>query len=616
MAQKFVGIDLGNRKVKVVVAAAGLRGAQVISVWEQDVAPDKPSEGGQGDPLDAAIDTALRMLGERGLRHLPTGVSLPGDAGSYRVLSFPFDDPRQIAQALSFELDGQFPVPIEELVTDHIVIKRGDGKGRALVVAVKRAMIEHVTARFSLANIDLKVVTTGVLGLAQALASTPVPPLPPGTTGTVEPLTLVVDFGDKSTELVALASTGPVAARTMRRGGRQLRRELEKAWRLDGQSVETVLQRDASCDDPIVRRALQPLLREIEHTRQWLKAELGGQVVELRLAGGVARLRGLDRWLAHETKLDTALVMPKESGALKHVLGRDWTSSLVALGTAVAAGRRPLIQLLDAFEGSSGEGMWVQQHFSSVAALGIAIVAFAGVDTMVRLRAAERERDAYAEELERETLAVFGSSLATRDEIQAKLDEAEGGASKNLIPERGALEVLELVTKSATPKGGRPAPTGLPPGYTQGIGPDGSPAIIGPDGSPAQLDPTGQPIIPPPSSDDDGEEGGEGGENAQPEGPRNLPPVPSDAGVVADDELVFSSVDIRELKIDLGITATRATAQDRLAAKLADYTCVRDITKGMTRDRNDRVTFEMSIDHNCYFGNVGTKGGVTEETDG
>ncbi|HLT36008.1 MAG TPA: hypothetical protein VK034_06975, partial [Enhygromyxa sp.] len=155
MAQKFVGVDLGNRKVKIVVATAGLRGAQVLHVWEQEVVGDKD------DPIDAVIDTALRMIKERGLGHLPTGVALPGDAGSYRVLSFPFDDPRQIAQAINFELDGQFPVPIDQLVTDHLTIKRGDGRGRALVVAVKRSVIERVVARMQLADIDLKLVTTG-----------------------------------------------------------------------------------------------------------------------------------------------------------------------------------------------------------------------------------------------------------------------------------------------------------------------------------------------------------------------------------------------------------------------------------------------------------------------
>jgi Tfp pilus assembly PilM family ATPase len=619
MAQKFVGVDLGNRRVKVAVVTTGLRGAQVLYVWEQDVQDNKSAaaeakgeakvEAVKVDPIDAAIDTALRMLRERGLRHLPTGVALPGDAGSYRVLSFPFDDARQIAQALSFELDGQFPVPIEQMVTDHIVIKRGDGRGRALVVAAKRTQVEHVRARFKLADIDLKLITTGALGIAQALASTPIPPLPPGSPSNIEPLSLVVDFGDKSTELVALGSSGPVAARSMRRGGRQLRRELERAWGLDAAAVEAALERDASTEDPHVRRALQPLVREIEHSRQWLKAELAGQVVELRLSGGVARLRGLDRWLAQETGLDTALANPKESGALRHVQGRDWTGSLVALGTAVATGRRPLIQLADNYEGGGAEGLWIQQHFSTIAALGIAIVAFAGVDTMVRIKAAERERDAYAAELERETLTVFGSSLTNSDAIMAKLGEVEDGDQAVQIPERGALEILEIVSKSSAPKGGRVPPGQLPPGYTTGIGPDGAPAVIGPDGLPATNDAAGNPLVVPsmlggPTSSGDGETEGEDEAPAEPP-PPVAPVADSNAGILGDDELVFALVDIRPLKIDLDLSATRATAQDRLAVKLEQYGCVKGITKGMVRDRNERKSFEMSIDHNCYVGSVG-----------
>jgi Tfp pilus assembly PilM family ATPase len=635
MAQKFVGVDLGNRRVKVAVVTAGLRGAQVLHVWEQDVSGDAPKPGdakvephasdsshSSHSSIDAAIDTALRMLRERGLRHLPTGVALPGDAGSYRVLSFPFDDARQIAQAITFELDGQFPVPIEQLVTDHIAIKRGDGRGRALVVAAKRGLVEHVSARFKLADIDLKLITTGALGIAQALASTPIPPLPPGSPNNVEPLSLVVDFGDKSTELVALGSSGPIAARSMRRGGRQLRRELERAWKLDSAALEAVLLRDASTDDPQVRRALQPLLREIEHSRQWLKAEFGGQVVELRLSGGVARLRGLDRWLAQETGLDTALAAPKESAALRQVQGRDWSGSLVALGTAVATGRRPLIQLADSIE-IGGEGLWIQQHFATIAALGIAIVAFAGVDTMVRIKAAEREREAYELELERETISMFGMPLATTDAIRNKLAEVDGGDLKAQIPERGALEILEIVSKVSTPKGGRvPPPTAnqLPSGYTLGAGPDGAPTIFGPDGAPATSDPAGNPMSP---SMFAAMQQGEGEEEGETEGgpaagaaPLVAPVADSNAGILGDDELMFAMVDIRPLKIDLDLSATRATAQDRLAVKLKQYGCVRTITKGMVRDRNERKSFEMSIDHNCYIGSVGITEPMSEDGDG
>lgn len=602
MAQKFVGVDLGNRKVKIVVASAGLRGAQVMQVWEQEVERKQ-------DSLDAAIDTALRMIKERGLGHLPTGVALPGDAGSYRVLSFPFDDARQIAQAIHFELDGQFPVPIEQLVTDHLPIKRGDGRGRALVVAVKRTVIERVVARLQLADIDLKLVTTGALAIAQALASTPVPAAAPGTDASLQPVTLVVDFGYRSTELVALGSNGPMAARSMRRGGRQLIRELQRTWRLDQQAAELALERDGSVDDPMVRRALQPFLREIEHTRQWLRAEFGCVVTELRVCGGLASLRGLPQWLAQETKLETSPVAPKESGALRQVQGRDWTRTIVALGTAIATGRRPLIQLHDAYDSGGGEGAWFQQHFSTVAALGIAVLAFAGVDTMVRVKAGQRERSAYLAELEQETTELFGESLTTSAAVRAKLAEAEGGGTSNAIPERGALEVLELLTKAATPKGGRQSPQpgamALPPGYTTGVDATGATVVYGPDGSPVPLDPTGAPIIP-----DDQEEGDSEGTSSGP-----APVTDPNAGILADDELLFSTVDIRELKIELSVSATRATAQDRLAVKLDEYACVRTVTGGSIKQRNERQAFDMSIDHNCFTGSIALQG-ASEDGEG
>lgn len=615
MAQKFVGIDLGNRKVKIVVATAGLRGAQVMHVWEQDVAGRDGAKDDSHDPLAMALDTALRMIKERGLGHLPTGVALPGDAGSYRVLSFPFDDPRQIAQAINFELDGQFPIPIEQLVTDHLAIKRGDGRGRALVVAVKRAVIERVVARLQLADIDLKLVTTGALAVAQALASTPVPAVPPGTDPGLQPVTLVVDFGHKSTELVAVGGTGPIAARSMRRGGRQLVRELQKTWRLDPQAAELALERDGSVDDPMVRRALQPFLREIEATRQWLRAEFGCLVVELRVCGGVAGLRGLIPWLGQELELEVGPVAPKESGALRQVQGRDWTRSIVALGAAVATGRRPLIQLHDAYDSGGGEGAWFQQHFSTLATLGVAILAFAGVDTMVRIKAAQRERSAYVAELESETSAVFGESLADAAAVRAKLGEAEGGGAISAVPERGALEVLELLTKSAAPKGGRQlamADTGLPPGYTTGTDASGAMVVLGPDGSPVPLDSTGAPMIPTLGSpDDDGEGEGEG--EAPPAGP--APVTDENAGILADDDLLFSSVEIRELKIELSLSATRATAQDRLGVKLKQYACIRGITKGSIKERNERKSFDMSIDHNCFTGSVAMEG-VSEDGEG
>ncbi|NVB36719.1 pilus assembly protein PilM [Pseudenhygromyxa sp. WMMC2535] len=609
MAQKFVGIDLGNRKVKIAVITSGLRGVQVLHVWEQAI---QPAEKEGGHPLDPAIDATLQLIRERGLKHLPTGISLPGGEGSYRVLSFPFDDPRQIAQAIDFEIDGQFPLPIEQLAVDHLAVKRGDGRGRALVVAAKRANIDHIVARMQLAGVDLRVVTTGALAMAQAMAGTPTPPLPPSVEPELQPVSLIVDMGEKSTDLVTLGEKGPVAARSLRRGGRQLVRELAKLWRIDKAAAQAALEREGTLNDPAVRRAMQPLLREIEHTRTWLRAEVGCHVVEIRLSGGTL-LRDLGTWLQAETGVEVGPVAPRESPQLRGVEGHDWSGSLIALGTAMATGRRPLIQLHDAFEGG-GEGQWIQQHLSTLLALGVAILCFATVDTLVRVRAAERHRDAYLAELEGESLRAFGQQLSSSAEVQAKLASVEGGDINSKIPERGALEVLEALTKLAAPAGGREqaAPIELPPGYTSSVDETGQVVVLTPDGQPVPLAADGTPMLPA-ADDPTGAAASQPEAETPAEDPAAGPPVVTDpnAGILADDDLVFSYIEIRELKTEMKLSATRTSAQDRLARKLEQVNCIQEVKTGKVNERNDRRVFEMNFDHNCFYGNLAT--GMTSE---
>ena len=231
----------------------------------------------------------------------------------------------------------------------------------------------------------------------------------------------------------------------------------------------------------------------------------------------------------------------------------------------------------------------------------MAILVFAAIDTLVRIRAAERERDAYVTELEAETQREFGEPLTSGAAVRAKLADVEGGGMSGQIPERGALELLEMLTRVATPKGGRPPPPAaggqLPPGYTMGMGADGNPTVLGPDGQPASLDAAGNPVA-------------AGGEPA----PVALSPVPdSNAGIVADDQLQMASVEIRELKVEMRLAATRATAQDRLAVKLEEIECIGPITKGMIKQRNDRESFDMSISHNCFYGSMAQSGDASAD---
>lgn len=592
MAQKFVGIDLGSHHVKGVVVSAGVRGVQLVDAWSEPVGP-VPEDDPEVDPLGAVLAAALSALKQRRLLATPLGLTLPPALCSYRVLSFPFADERRIAQAVAFEAEGQFPVPVDELMHGHVIVPGSGGGGRALVAAARRDKVEPIQAIIKRAGVELKVVTSGAVAMAQVAARPPQSPVPPALSEHgLEPVSLLVDLGHSSTQLVALGVKGPRAIRTSRRGGRDITAAIAKAYGMSPAEAEAAKHRDAflphnglppMSDEQldagrVVARALEPILREIAQTRMWLRATYKLEVTQLVLAGGGAALQGLPAYLLEQTGLPAEPFHP-QALLVKDAGGRDLTRHAAALGAAFGAAKRPLLQLQDAGGGAS-EGSWVQERMSSLIAIGVAVMAFGALDTIAQVKALEAELAAYEEELDAATLATFGESLPA-NKVDAKLAEVEGQDITSLVPEKGALDVLAMIAEAATPSdlGQGPLPGAVVPG---------APGAVDPE--------TGEPIEP----EDGAVDGGEPGEPPAAEAEKKkIEIVDPSRGIVMSDELTLDMVDIRERKIELKIQANTSTAQDRLNSKLKQNTCITNITNGKVRGEG-RKTFDMSMDNNCY----------------
>ncbi|TPV93375.1 MAG: hypothetical protein B7733_20735 [Myxococcales bacterium FL481] len=581
MANKYVGIDLGSHQVKLALVKGGLRTSRLV---ETVIVPLDEEQRG-GDPLDAGISAAIATLRERGWSGLPASVAMPGGATSFRVVKLPFSDPKRVAQVIGFELDGQFPVPLEELEYDHVVSAIAGGGAAALVTAVRREQIDEIVARFRNGGVDVRMITTGPLAVAQVAGGG----LMPSTSDDDRtPVALVLDIGHRETGLIALAEKGPVAARTLRRGGRDLTQALREAYGLDFAQAETAKHRDGFVlhatleglsdeqrrSGEVLAGALDRTLREIEHTRRWLDAELRCEVTELRLVGGGSLTSGLDAFLEERTALPCHGFTGHASARILGVSPESWATHATAIGAAMGAAKRPLVQLYDPIADQGGGG-WVQERFGTVATLGIAITAFAAVDTIVELNALEQERDRHEAELVAATESVFGDPLHSAAEVEARLSSVEGADLTSMLPDRGALDVLAMISKAATPK---TLPVTEPLALDPNLGGPGAPPKN--DGSPV-YGPAGQITASPAVID--------------------LAPVAPDAGIVADDDLVIAQIDIRELVIDLQLSATRATAQDRLKLKLtSELPCISEVMPGKIRDQRERKMFTMKLDHLCF----------------
>jgi Tfp pilus assembly PilM family ATPase len=617
MAQKFVGVDLGTHHVKVVVVHAKLRGVQVVDAFEEPVGygaeQDHRSEtAGEGtaeketearDPLSPVISVALGMLRSRGLLNESMGVALPAGSASYRVLSFPFSDERRIAQAVGFEAEGQFPVSIDELVHGHSVIPAPDG-GRALLAAAKRARVEQIAAVFKRAGADLKAITPGPIATAHVTAANLPAASPEMTEQGREPVALLVDVGHGHTQFVALGPKGPLAVRTLRRGGLHITRAIAARYGMDLVAAEAAKHADAFLPHrgfesitseqldagKLIATALEEVVKEIEQTRLWLRATYRWEVCKVILAGGGAALTGIDAYLGEHTGLP---VEPLAIGGVARVQAAtvsNATTTAAALGAAYGAARRPLVQLFER-DGAANEGKWLQERVSSLIAIGVAVMAFGALDTIAQVKAVDAEKAAYLAELEEATRKVFGVPLKP-DGVAAELARVEGQDLTSLIPERGALEVLALVTKAATPTDLEQA---------------------------AQDAAAAGALMPmaPGLADEDGDEGDDDDSSAaEPMAPASSGPVDPSRGIVVADELTFGTVDLRERKIELRASSNTSSAQDRLNKRLQQIGCLSNIQNGKVKG-DARKSFDMTMDNQCYKApaSEATANGVTGDDD-
>lgn len=600
MAQKFVGIDLGTHHIKVAVMSAGIRGVQLVDTFAEPVGeppptPQSAEAAEPADPFDHQLRTLFSALRSRGLLGQTASVCLPSGDVSYRLLSFPFNDERRIAQAVGFEAEGQFPRPIDELVYGHVVVPSPEGGGRALVAAAPKDRISKTFAVFGRTGADLKAISTSAISLASVGRVS----LPPATPQMAEagrsPCLLYVDLGHKHTQFVAMGPKGPLAVRSTRRGGRQITAAIAKAFSMSKADAEVAKQTDAFLphrgvaglsaaqmeSGAVVAKAFEPILRELEQTRLWLRSTYHLEVAQVVLLGGGAQLAGVREYVAEHTGLHVADFAPKAPGLkIDPSAAKNLSGFAGAIGAAYGAARRPLLQLRDE-GGGVDESSWLQEKMAGLVAIGVAVMAFGALDTIARVKAADAQLLAYEEELATATEAAFGREVGV-GEVSTVLAGADGADLTSLVPERGALETLAVIVKAATPSdlssAPPPVPAGLPAGTEPGaLGPDGQPVpaqpLIGPDG---------QPVDPAAAE------------------PKPIGPIPADAGVVMVDQLTLGLVDIREHKVEIKAGANTSSAQDRLAAKLSSLGCISNVSKGKVRGEA-RKTFQMEMDNKCYF---------------
>lgn len=438
MAQKIVSIDVSEHGARICTIEATFRRARLVEVREVAREPDW-SEADLWSQLRAQLPAAAESV----------VVGVDAAWTSTRLLNFPFGDAKKVDSAVAFELEGQVPFAIEDVVTAHTITAKTSQSVHLLAGITTRAALTQLLGRLAAVRIEPRAVMLQAAALGEYLAAFHDGPVAVAALGGAES---------------HLAVGGPTLqfARSMRAGGADVDRalavrlgvDLAEARRIKEQ--ELALQAPAEGSTPRQKLArdaalegLTPLVTALLTT---IKA-LPPPVMPRRLAitGGLSRLPGLVPYLQARLGLTVELLDIRAATAFlaggTRPVGPQFA---VALAMAVAQFRRGRELPLNFRRGAFAYQGDIQLYRGQLtrAALGTALVLLLAIGTSaVRYSMLRREERQIDDGFCVATEKIVGRRICDATAALATLRQAPGAEGAS-IPSFSATRLWEMLARA------------------------------------------------------------------------------------------------------------------------------------------------------------------------
>jgi Tfp pilus assembly PilM family ATPase len=387
---RAAGVHVTESHVRIAVLRSSYRRLELEALLEESVEHHAN--------LDAAVAACFARVPAGVLDSL--GMTVPSSRVFSHRIELPLSAEKRLAELLPFELEGEMPVEVSELVYDHQATRVGAAGQQSLlvlVVAARKQQVEQAIARFVAATGQQpERVGASAFELAQLARLCP-------ELAVDSPLVLV-DLGRSATDLCVLRAGRAEYARSLTLG---LSAFPERA---------------------------EVLVAQLRQSLSAYSAQSDRDAGRMIITGEGAALDGLCPYLAGHLGIEVEL-LPRL--ALEPRPGVDLSRQAefsLALATAAHGLRGGAFDLRRgelAFERGYGH---LKQRAPLVAGLlGAVLVAFL-FSTWAEGQALAGEHASLTAGLEALTKETFGEALADPDEAEARLETARGARPEDPMP--------------------------------------------------------------------------------------------------------------------------------------------------------------------------------------
>jgi len=445
MAHRILGVDLGSYSVKLVLMETSLRHTKIVSLAELPI-----PEGSD------AQQTLTQELASGRWKSDTVVAALGGEAAMVRYLSFPFVDPRKIAPVVGYELEGQIPYELDEVVFDHVILERSNVDGhpsaRVVVAAAKIDRAQALVDRLHGAGLDPDPLTVEPMAYGYLGGSN-------DEMGQSEAVA-VLDVGHRSTNLTILHDGRPLFIRTLSRGGGHVTDVIASRFNLPRQEAERIKHADGmvplpgqDLDGPrsdlagAVLDALKLWDLGIRQTLSAVRSELGQDLDRVVLCGAGSTLRGLPYHVADLFGVGLSQVVRPNL----EMLGGGEPQMALAVGLCYLAAqhRQDALNFRNGPLASASSHSLIRDKalvFATAAVIALGLLVTNGWATLAVL---QKEENLLATHLRTQTEQVLDKPMTDPKQVLSKIRRLQRAKRRSEIPipQSSAFAVLSEISR-------------------------------------------------------------------------------------------------------------------------------------------------------------------------
>jgi type IV pilus assembly protein PilM len=313
-SKSIVGLDIGSSSVKAVECAVRNKRVELLHVG---VAPIPPEAIVQGAFLNSgAIVEAIReAIDSAGIKTRQVATAVSGHSVIVKKISLPSMTREELEESIRWEAEQYIPFDINEVNLDFQILHGAemDGQMDVLLVAAKKDLIDDYVHVISDAGLQPVVIDVAAFAVENAFEA--------NYDLKSDDVVALVNIGSQVVNINIVAGGAPAFTRDISTGGAAYTEEIQKALSVSWDEAERLKiggRGEGEAQDVVpqeveeaMRNVTDTVLGEISRSLDFFAATAAeSRISKVFLAGGGARVSGLDAAFQHKTNLPVERMNP------------------------------------------------------------------------------------------------------------------------------------------------------------------------------------------------------------------------------------------------------------------------------------------------------------------